>query len=61
MINFIGKVSIAWKEKGVFKTIALKNMASQSQIRDVFSKLNFIKTDFSIHIVTIYFRVLIAL
>ena len=36
-------------------------MASQSQIRYVFSKLSFMKTDFSIHVVAVYFRVLIAL
>lgn len=40
--------------------ISLKNMASLSQLRYVFSKLNFIKTDFSIHVVAIYFRLLIA-
>lgn len=61
MTNFIGETSSAWKDKGIFKAIALQNMASQSQIRDVFSKLSFIKTDFSIHGVTVYFRVLIVL
>ena len=31
--NFIAGMSIAWTDKGVFKTIALKSIVSRSQIR----------------------------
>lgn len=48
-------------EKGIFETIALKNMMSQSQIRYVFSKFSFVKTDFITHSLGVDFRALIAL
>lgn len=47
--HLIAGMIIAWIDKGVFKTIALKYIASQSRIRYVFSKLIFIKTGFRIH------------